>query len=108
MRCFLFVLGLWCWSVTEVPAQIVETNHRAQNRRALRDARKHPAPYKDSHLAVGKASLKRGEGGRSAERNKERASYKFDNIGAARVSEPSAESIRLRKKKKAAVAPPLK
>jgi len=105
MRCLLFVLGLWCWSVTTASAQIVETNHRAQNRRALRDARKHPAPYKDSHLAVDKESLKRGEGGRSAERNRERSSYKFDNTGAARVSEPSNVSLRLRKKKKDTVTP---
>ncbi|MBC8085280.1 MAG: hypothetical protein H7Z21_18945 [Hymenobacter sp.] len=81
-------------------AQITEPNHRAANRKALRDARKYPAPYKDSHLAVNKAALKRGDGGRQAQPNDGREDYKFDNTGSARVSEPSTLSLRLRKKKK--------
>jgi hypothetical protein len=81
-------------------AQIVETNQRTANRRALRDARKYPAPYKDSHLDVEKADLKRGDGGRSAQPNDGRQSYRFDKTGAARVSEPSTVNLRLRNKKK--------
>lgn len=82
-------------------AQTHEPNHRAANRRSLRDARQYPAPYKDSHLAVNKAALKRGDGGRQVQPNDGRQKYKFDNTGAARVSEPSTVSLRLRKKKKA-------
>lgn len=100
MRILLLFLGLLCCSATAASAQIVKTNQKAQNRRALRDARKYPAPYKDSHLAVGKDDLKREGGGRSAEADDDRDSYKFDNTGAARVSEPSYPVLRLRKKKK--------
>lgn len=81
-------------------AQTGEVNQRAANRRALRDARKYPAPYKDSHLDVEKTDLKRGDGGRQAQPNDGRQSYRFDNTGTARVSEPSTISLRLRKKKK--------
>ena len=105
MRYFLLVFALLWWLPTQAAAQIVEKNHRAENRRALREARKHPAPYKDSHLAVDKESLKRGEGGRSAAASKERKSYKFDKTGTARVSEPSTVSLRLRKKKKDSATP---
>ncbi len=81
-------------------AQISEPNHRVANRRALRDAQKYPAPYKDSHLTVDKAALKRGDGGRAAKPNDGRQKYKFDKTGTARVSEPSTVSLRLRKKAK--------
>lgn len=81
-------------------AQTGQVNQRAANRRSLRDARKYPAPYKDSHLDVEKADLKRGDGGRQAQPNDGRQNYQFDNTGAARVSEPSTISLRLRKKEK--------
>jgi hypothetical protein len=81
-------------------AQTAEVKHRPANRRSLRDARNYPAPYKDSHLDVEKADLKRGDGGRQAQPNDGRQSYRFDNTGAARVSEPSTMNLRLRKKKK--------
>lgn len=100
MRILLFLLGVFCLSALDSSAQIVKTNQRAQNRKALRDARKYPAPYKDSHLAVSKNDLKREGGGRSAEANDDRDNYRFDNSGAARVSEPSTAGLRLRKKKK--------
>ncbi|QNH62587.1 hypothetical protein [Hymenobacter sediminicola] len=100
MRFLLLLLGLFCFSAADVSAQIVKTNQKVQNRRALRDARKYPAPYKDSHLAVNKDDLKREGGGRSVEAEDDRDSYKFDNTGAARVSEPSYPALRLRKKKK--------
>jgi hypothetical protein len=83
-----------------VSAQTTEPNQRDANRRALRDARKYPALYKDSHLAVDKAALKRGDGGRAAKPNDGRQKYKFDKTGTARVSEPSTISLRLRKKAK--------
>lgn len=105
MRYLVVLLFGWCWlSGPAASAQIEPTNHRAEKRRALRDARKHPAPYKESHLAVTKATLKRGEGGRSPEAEAAAGSYRFDKTGAARVSEPSSLGLRLRKKKKDAPA----
>ncbi|MBC6697314.1 hypothetical protein [Hymenobacter sp. BT190] len=94
------MLGIIGLSATAASAQTQPVNRRAENRRALRDARKYPAPYKDSHLAVNKETLKPGEGGRTPEVEEEAAAYKFDKTGAARVSEPSPIGLRLRKKKK--------
>ncbi|MDF7814364.1 hypothetical protein [Hymenobacter sp. YC55] len=98
MRLFALTVVLLLAGFT-ASAQTTEPNHRAANRRALRDARKYPAPYKDSHLAVDKAALKRGDGGRAATPNDGRQKYKFDKTGTARVSEPSTISLRLRNKK---------
>jgi hypothetical protein len=45
-------------------AQIVHqkpAKHKAANRRALRDAQRTTSPYKDSHLGVTPARLKRGQ-----------------------------------------------
>ena len=84
-------------------AQIKETSPaklRAENRRALRDARQYPAEYKDSHLAVSRTDLRRGEGGQAGQPHDGRASYKFDKTGTARVSEPTYPGLRLRKKEK--------
>lgn len=86
-------------------AQIEPINQRAANRRALRDARKSKAPYKDSHLTVSKATLRRGSASRSEPRDG-REAYKFDNTGTARVSEPSKPTLRFRKKKREATALP--
>lgn len=100
---FLFLLfSLCCVCAANASAQIEPTNQRAANRKALRDARKHPAPYKGSHLAVNKESLKQGAGGRTPATEAEASAYRFDKTGAARVSEPSTVSLRLRKKKKEA------
>lgn len=99
MRTFLVFLALALSSRAAV-AQTGEVNQRAANRRALRDARKYPAPYKDSHLDVEKDDLKQGGGGRQEQPNDGRQSYRFDNTGAARASEPSTINLRLRKKKK--------
>ncbi len=47
------------------PAQITTENPRqldAANRRAQREARRTPAPYKDSHLDVARTRLQRGDG----------------------------------------------
>jgi hypothetical protein len=99
MRAFplFLVLALSCSAAF---AQTTEVKQRPANRRALRDARKYPAPYKDSHLDVEKSDLKPGGGGRQEQPNDGRDSYRFDNTGAARVSEPSTVNLRLRKKKK--------
>lgn len=99
MRAFTLFLVL-ALSCSAAFAQTTEVNQRAANRRALRDARKYPAPYKDSHLDVEKSDLKQGGGGRQEQPNDGRESYRFDNTGAARVSEPSTVNLRLRKKKK--------
>ena len=55
---------LLCLAAQAASAQIVrEKPHhlKAQNRKALRADRKVDAPYKDSHLAVSKDRLRRGE-----------------------------------------------
>jgi hypothetical protein len=104
MRYLLLMLGLVGLSATAASAQTQPINRRVENRRALRDARKYPAPYKDSHLAVNKETLKPGEGGRTPEAEDDARAYRFDKTGAARVSEPSPLSLRLRKKKKDAPA----
>ncbi|MFD1468417.1 hypothetical protein ACFQ48_09290 [Hymenobacter caeli] len=47
------------------PAQIVPETPRqldADSRRAQREARRTPAPYKDSHLDVARTRLQRGDG----------------------------------------------
>lgn len=99
MRTLVLLIALHLLALPLV-AQVTEPNQRAENRRALRDARKAKAPYKDSHLAVNKASLKRDGGGRQATPRDGREGYKFDKTGAARVSEPGYRALRLRKKKK--------
>ena len=104
MRYLLLMLGLGLFSATTASAQTQPVNRRAENRRALRDARKYPAPYKESHLAVNKETLTPGEGGRTPESEEDARAYKFDKTGAARVSEPSTLGLRLRKKKKDAPA----
>ena len=72
---------------------------RAENRRALRDARKSPAPYKDSHLAVSKRELKQGSSPAAAQA-RQRDKYKFDHTGAAYVREPLRLGLRPAAKKK--------
>lgn len=72
--------------------------HRAENRRALRDAARYPAKYKDSHLAVSQKSLKRGQAGTPSSRDGRRH-YRFDRTGTARVSEPTTPALRLIRKK---------
>jgi len=82
--------------------EVSPAKQRAANRKSLRDARQYPAPaaYKDSHLAVSRADLRRGEGGQPGQPHDGRDSYKFDKTGTPRVSEPTAPGLRLRKKKK--------
>lgn len=94
---------------TQAHAQLEATSpaqQRAANRKALHDARKFDAKYKESHLTVDKQELKDQSGGRLAVNppTDERASYQFDRTGAPRVSEPSRFNFRLRRKRDAAAA----
>jgi len=97
----LLSIGLMLNCITAVTAQISDKSlaqQRAENRRALRDAKKYPAEYKDSHLNVTHNALKRGEPGRPQPRDG-RNQYRFDKTGTPRVSEPTAPSVRLMRKK---------
>lgn len=104
MRLVWILAGILLGVSTAASAQtddMYPARQRAENRRALRDARKFKAEYKDSHLAVDKTALKPGGTGRPQQPNDGRESYKFDKTGAARVSEPMHVGLGLRKKKKA-------
>lgn len=110
MRRYLFlpVLLLWSACATSAYAQLQPTSkaqQRAESRRALRDAKRFPAEYKESHLIVTKPELQEGNGGRLAvlEPNDARSSYKFDKTGTPRVSESSRLPLRLRRKDKAPI-----
>lgn len=95
----LLITGLFI--ATTASAQIVDSSparQRAANRRALRDAAKYPAEYKDSHLAVDASSLKRGQTGRPIPADG-RSAYRFDRTGIARISEPTTLSLRLNRRK---------
>ncbi|QDA60432.1 hypothetical protein [Hymenobacter jejuensis] len=101
MRLFLVAAVLFC-GMSAAAAQtksISPGKQRSENRKALRDARRSSAEYKDSHLAVNKATFKRGASGRQVTQSDGRDKFKFDNSGMPRVSEPSHVSLRLRKKK---------
>ncbi|TGE15947.1 hypothetical protein [Hymenobacter elongatus] len=104
MRVVWIVAGLLVGVSTTASAQLEDmypARQRAENRRALRDAHKVKAEYKESHLAVNKTALQRGEPGTPQQPNDGRQSYKFDNAGLPRVSEPQHLGLGLRKKKKA-------
>ncbi|MBT9395446.1 hypothetical protein KLP40_19940 [Hymenobacter sp. NST-14] len=110
MRYALIVTLLLALTSTQAWAQLESSSpaqQRAANRKALRDARRFDAKYKESHLTVDKEELKDQAAGRLAVHppTAERASYRFDRTGAPRVSEPSRLNFRLRKKRDAAVAP---
>jgi hypothetical protein len=103
---FCFGLGLICLP-SAVWAQTAPTSParlRAENRRALREAKKVEAKYKDSHLAVNKDDLKRNQS-RALPRDGRRR-LQFDHTGSAKVSEPSRVNLRLGKKKKYTSIPP--
>ncbi|UOQ72907.1 hypothetical protein [Hymenobacter cellulosilyticus] len=104
MRHVWIIAGLVLGISTAAAAQTEDmypARKRAENRRALRDARKFKAEYKDSHLAVEKTDLKPGAAAKPQQPNDGRESYKFDNAGVPRVSEPAHIGLGLRKKKKA-------
>ena len=69
---------------------------KAANRRALREARKTDAPYKDTHLDVSKDRLKRGSSEpKAAPRGEE---HKYKNGQAPNVKEPGILGLRRKKK----------
>jgi hypothetical protein len=97
----LLLLGLastpaWAQLEPTSPAQ-----QRVANRKALRDAEKFNAKYKDSHLTVTKEELKHQGAGKQAVLAPPpgQASYRFNRDGTPRVSEPSRIGLRLRKKR---------
>ena len=60
----LVSFGLLCAGATPAHAQIAHEKPgkvKAANRRALREARRTDAPYKDTHLQVTRDQLKRGK-----------------------------------------------
>ncbi len=64
MGLLLLLLGGVLLGIQPANAQIAHENPakvKAANRQALRDARRTDSPYKDSHLAVNPAKLKRGQ-----------------------------------------------
>lgn len=69
---------------------------KADNRRALREAARTDSPYKDSHLDVKPASLKRGQ---SAPPRPERGEEVQYQTGAASNAKPAGFSGGRRKKK---------
>ncbi|WP_426493492.1 hypothetical protein [Hymenobacter sp. 102] len=108
MRYLLLSLFLSC-AAAPAWAQLESTSpaqQRTANRKALRDAEKFDAKYKDSHLTVTKAELKHQGAGKQEVLAPPpgQASYRFDRAGTPRVSEPSRLNLRLRKKRDAAAA----
>jgi hypothetical protein len=98
----LFFVGfvLSC-SISTASAQTVGVSPaklRAENRKALREARKYKAEYKESHLAVNRDDLHRSQP--RALPHDGRGRLQFDHTGTAKVSEPSRVNLRLGKKKK--------
>lgn len=105
---FLFCFGLstLCLMHTAAAQTVAKSpaRLRAENRRALREAKKVEADYKDSHLAVNKDDLKRNQS--RALPHDGRRRLQFDHTGTAKVSEPSRVNLRLGKKKKDTSIPP--
>jgi hypothetical protein len=103
MRVFLLPALLLTLTATAASAQTEYSSpaqRRADNRRALRDARKYKAEYKDTHLVVSKEELKEGSSPVVTQPNDGRDSYKFDHTGAAYVKEPIRLGLRPAGKKK--------
>jgi hypothetical protein len=103
MRVLLLSLALGLLAAGSAAAQTEYSNRaiqRSENRRALRDARKYKAEYKESHLAVSKEELRDGNSPPVASPRDEQASYKFDHTGAAYVKEPIRLGLRPAGKKK--------
>ena len=106
MRYLLIGLLLVALARPEARAQVdyfSRGQQRAANRKALRDARKYDARYKESHLVVSKEELRTEAGGRQSVSppTDGRSRFKFDHTGSPRVSEPSRIRLRLRKKRDA-------
>jgi hypothetical protein len=104
MRYLLISILLLALTATQARAQLEfssPASQRAASRKALRDARKVEARYKDSHLVVSKKELRMQAAGRLAVRPApaDQPNYKFDRDGTPRVSEPSKVHLRLRRQK---------
>ncbi|SHJ41832.1 hypothetical protein SAMN02745146_3102 [Hymenobacter daecheongensis DSM 21074] len=104
MRILLLSAGLFFMVGASTASAQTEYSNRAiqrsENRRALRDARKYKAEYKDSHLDVSKEELRQGGSPAVSQPNDGRDSYKFDHTGAAYVREPIHLSLRPAGKRK--------
>ena len=86
----LLVLAATLSSFT-VSAQIVHEKPRqvkAANRRALREARRTESPYKDSHLGVTPARLKRGASGQAPPEGSDELDYSTGTAPNARAAAP--------------------
>lgn len=73
---------------------------RAANRRALREARRTDAPYKDSHLAVTPQQLRRGD---SAPLTPVAGEPRFGRDGTPHRTEPKRPGLRLRRQQATSV-----
>lgn len=83
---------------TAAAAQIVPITpgrQRAETRRALRDAQRADAPYKDSHLDVTRRQLRRGAAQRPTRIVGE---PRFGHDGTPHVTEPKFPGLRRRPK----------
>lgn len=92
------LLAGWLLLATTAHAQIVPSSparQRADNRRALREARRTDLPYQDSHLDVARQQLRRGStapGPRGADEPR------FDRHGRPRGSKAGFPGLRRRAK----------
>ena len=77
--------------VHEKPGKI-----KAANRRALREAKSTESPYKDSHLSVTPARLKRGGSAQVAPEGSKRLQYRDGNV--PNVKKPGLLGIGRKKK----------
>ncbi|MBF9238401.1 hypothetical protein I2I05_13430 [Hymenobacter sp. BT683] len=86
----------------EKPAKV-----KAANRQALRDAKRTNSPYKDSHLGVSSARLKRGQSNqpeaqviRRDEEEYDDSEVDYNSVATPPVKSPPFLGIRLKKKPK--------
>ncbi|MCC3151866.1 hypothetical protein Q3A66_00425 [Hymenobacter sp. BT770] len=94
----LVVVGLM-WSSQVAQAQIVHekpSQVKAANRRALRDAKHTASPYKDSHLGVTAARLKRGQSTQPMPEGSDELEYR--RVAPARAKAPGFQPLRRKKK----------
>ena len=80
--------------VHEKPGQV-----KAANRRALREAQRTESPYKDSHLAVTPARLKRGQSTQATPEGSSRDKLSYKTGTAPNVKPPGFLGLRRKKKK---------
>ncbi|WP_035563735.1 hypothetical protein [Hymenobacter sp. IS2118] len=110
MGLLLLALGVLLLGIQPASAQIVHENSakvKAANRQALRDAKRTASPYKDSHLAVNPAKLKRGQSNpaqaQAIRRDEEVYTgdeVDYDGIATPPVKSPPFFGIRLKKQPK--------